>query len=316
MPETGRRRLSFSTTAEEADRRLDRILADRVPDTSRFRIRRWLDAGWVTVAGTPRPAGHRPAAFEVVEVDAPDEGPSAMTPEPMRLDIVYRDASLLVVNKPAGLVVHPTGGHRTGTLVNGLCHLLNVEQVAAPPIRPGIAHRLDRDTTGLLVVALTQAALSFLTLAFHRRQVVRRYLAVVRGTPVDPQGAWEAPIGPRADRHPRWGIDPAGRPALTRYRTVLSRGELSLLELEPVTGRTGQLRIHAAHFGHPIAGDALFGPDPPGAGPLLLHAWRLAFTHPEDGRRLEFTRPPGHWMSHLPGWDDVSFPDVLAGEEP
>lgn len=283
--------LEFVTTAAEAGERLDRILAARVPHLSRMRLRLYLDQGGVFVEGEPRQAGSRLREGERVRLELPDDGPTAMTPEPIPLAVRYEDAELIVVEKPAGMVVHPAAKHRGGTLANALAWHFNVAGAADPPVRAGLAHRLDRATSGLMVVAKTQTALSRLTIQFQEKRVEKCYLALVHGC-LSGEGEWEAPIGSDAEAFPRWGVRETGRPAHTRYVVRQPFREHTLLELEPVTGRTNQLRIHCAHFGHPVAGDDLFGRGPePDLERLFLHAYRLVFTHPVTGARCEWESP-------------------------
>jgi 23S rRNA pseudouridine1911/1915/1917 synthase len=290
----------FILGESEAGERLDRVLAARVPQVSRMRLRQALEQGAVRVNGEVRPPGWRVEAGDRVTLDLDLDQQTAMTPEPLPLSILHEDAALIVVEKPAGMVVHPAGRHRSGTLANALAYHFNVAGGAEPPVRPGLVHRLDRATSGIMVVAKTQAslrtsagsALRRLTIDFQERRVEKRYLALVHGAVEAEEGAWEAPIGSDRRAFPRWGIREEGRPAVTRYRVRERLPSHTLLELEPVTGRTNQLRLHGAHFGHPIAGDDLFGRGPePGLDRLFLHAYRLAFTHPGTGERLVFESP-------------------------
>ena len=268
--------------------RLDEALAMLVPGVSRMRLRTVLDAGEVTVNGAPQAAGWRVAAGDVVEIEVDEQALSAMTPEAIPLEILFEDAHLIVVVKPAGMVVHPAGRHRSGTLANALAHHFNVAGGAEPPIRPGMVHRLDRATSGLMVVAKTQRALSRLTVQFQNKQVRKLYQALVHGDVRPASGEWSAPIGADAAVTPKWGIREGGREAISRYRVTGRQEGMTELELEPVTGRTNQLRLHCAHFGHPIAGDALFGIPDDGYDRLHLHASLLGLRHPETGETLRF----------------------------
>ena len=281
--------MEIVVTLAEAGERLDQLLARRVPTVSRMRLRQALDEDGVRVNGETRPAGWRVDTGDRVELALDPDQASAMTPEAIPLTLLHEDASLVVVEKPAGMVVHPAGRHRSGTLVNALAHHFNVAGAADPPVRPGLAHRLDRATSGLMVVAKTQEALSRLTVAFQRKEVAKRYTALVHGTVLEHEGEWDASIGAAADATPRWGIRPDGRPARTRFWDRLRCERHTLLELEPVTGRTNQLRLHCAHFGHAIVGDELFGAGPePELGRLFLHAHLLRFRHPATGELLTF----------------------------
>ena len=267
--------------------RLDEVLVRRFPGLSRTLLRTAIQAGDVSVNGILRTAGQRVNSGDRIEADVDPEAVTALTPEPLPLSIVFEDQDLIVVDKPVGMVVHPAGQHRSGTLANALAHHFNVLGASDPPTRPGMVHRLDRSTSGLMVVAKTQRALRRLTMAFQKKEVEKRYLALAHGCVEATEGVWEAPIGNDPSARPAWGIRESGRPAVTRYWVRKRLPEHSLLELEPVTGRTNQLRLHCAHFGHPIVGDTLFGRDD-GASRLFLHAFRLAFRHPETFERLEF----------------------------
>jgi len=285
-------KLEFVTTEAEAGVRLDHLLAAHVPTTSRMRLRQALDQLQVTVDGKAQSAGHRVPAGATVSLRLELDETTAMTPEAIPLTVYFEDDVLIVVEKPSGMVVHPTGGHRTGTLANALAHHFNVAGAADPPIRPGVVHRLDRATSGLMVVAKTQQALSRLTVQFQEKRVSKEYVALVHGVVTTDEGEWHAPIGADPEAWPRWGVRENGRPGESRFRVRRRYREHTLLELVPITGRTNQLRLHSAHFGHPIVGDELFGR---GAEPalerLFLHAARLEFTHPASNERMMFSSP-------------------------
>ena len=259
-----------------------------------------LARGACRVNGAAAHAGRRLSAGDLVEVESEGDVPNSMTPEPLPLEVVYEDEQIVVVVKAAGVLVHPTLGVKRGTLANALAYHLNrklidengaVENpVPATFIRPGIVHRLDRDTSGLLVVAKTQGALSRLTQHFQRRLVEKRYAAVVGGLLKDDELNVSAPIGRVEDARPPWGVLESGKPAETRLRVVERGARRTLVELEPLTGRTNQLRIHCAHLGHPIVGDAAYAGEPHER--LCLHAARLAFRHPATNELVEFVSPP------------------------
>jgi len=298
-----------------------------------MRIAALLEKGKCLVNQTPAAAGYHLASGDVIEVAFDHVTPTSMSPEPIPLEIVHEDAHLLVVVKPAGMLVHPTRGVKTGTLANALAYHLNVfrieteadadlqnplSAVATPQsvIRPGLVHRLDRATSGLMVIAKTQRALTILSRHFHRRLVEKRYLALLQGNVTEDSFEIVAPIGRDADQRPRWRVMENGRHAHTRVKVRHRTGKLTLVELEPVTGRTNQLRVHCAGAGHPVVDDDLYGdrgmnepqsspllesstqaPEPDSLGMrLCLHAWRLAFHHPVGGAWMEFTSAiPGDW---------------------
>lgn len=303
----------FSVEEVSAGRRLDEFLAERVAALSRMRIAGLLARGACAVNGEAADAGRRLRAGDVVEVESHDDAPNSMTPEPAPLEIVHEDEHLVVVVKPAGVLVHPTRGVKRGTLANALAYHLNrtlidesgalVDQPSASGaprafVRPGLVHRLDRDTSGLLAVAKTQSALSRLSQHFQRRLVEKRYAAVVGGLVAGDRLTFDAPIGRDEEARPRWGVSESGRAAETRLRVLERRAPRTLVELEPVTGRTNQLRIHCAHAGHAVVGDTLYGGE--AHGRLCLHASRLALRHPATNKWVEFvSEPPRELLSAL-----------------
>ncbi|MDT7688973.1 MAG: rRNA synthase [Acidobacteriota bacterium] len=305
--------LQFRVEDDGAGRRLDALLAERLVRLSRMHIASLLARGACLVNGAAAHAGRRLRAGDVVEVEAAGEVSNSMTPEPAPLEVVYEDEHIIVVVKPTGLLVHPTLGVKRGTLANALAYHLNrllfdesnavnipqtETRIPQSFIRPGLVHRLDRDTSGLLVVAKTQAALSRLSQHFSRRLVEKRYVAVVGGTVEADALTIDAPIGRDEAARPAWSVSEDGKSAETRLR-VLERGaRRTLVELEPVTGRTNQLRIHCAHAGHAIVGDRLYAGDEHAR--LCLHAARLGFRHPATNEWTEFaSRSPVDVLSAL-----------------
>ena len=307
------RRVRFGVGDAAAGARLDVFLAERLGGMSRMRIASMLARGRCAVNGEAAHAGLRLRAGDVVEAEAAGDAPNSMTPERAPLEIVYEDEHLIVVVKPAGLLVHPTLGVKSGTLANALAYHLNRGQIdeggavnshapsagdARPFVRPGLVHRLDRDTSGLLAVTKTQGALSRLSQHFQRRLVEKRYVAVVAGLVEEESMTIEAPVGRDEAARPAWGVRADGKPAETRLRVVERGARRTLVELEPVTGRTNQLRIHCAHAGHAIVGDTLYGGEPHPR--LCLHAARLALRHPATNERVEFvSEAPAGLLSAL-----------------
>jgi 23S rRNA pseudouridine1911/1915/1917 synthase len=277
---------------EAAGERLDRFLATCEAVGSRASAERLLGDGAVLVDGTPRPKSHRLVGGEEVELEPPPRRESSLLPEPVEgLRIAYGDEHLLVVDKPAGVVVHPSAGHAHGTLVHGL--LEQAIEGGEEPERPGIVHRLDRDTSGLLVVARSDEAHRRLQRLLRRRELVREYLALVHGRPGSRAGRIEAPIG-RDQRDPtRQSLDTATpREAVTSFELLELLPRHALLRVGLETGRTHQIRVHLAAIDLPVAGDPTYGV----AGDLgldrqFLHAARLAFTHPITGEEVEIMSP-------------------------
>ena len=289
---------SRTFAAGEHDRggRLDVFLAERLPELSRSLARRLIDEGQVTVGGRVEKPSYKVQAGDQVEVEL-DLPPSlSAEPEPIDLNVVYEDEAICVVDKPAGLVVHPAPGHAGGTLVNALVH--RYPSIAGGGLRPGIVHRLDKDTSGLMVVALTVAAQANLAAQIKRRTVRREYLALVSGHPADRPHVIDAPIG--RDRHSRLkmavGSDTIRpRRARTTFEVVEYIGGCALVRARLETGRTHQVRVHLALARHPVAGDRLYGGATlPGLERQFLHASLLELTSPvtEERQRFESQLPP------------------------
>jgi len=274
--------------------RLDKALAQMFPEHSRNRLQRWLKEGHVSLDARSAKPKQRIWGGERVEIrPRPVPADTAHRPERIALDIVYEDDDVLVLNKPAGLVVHPGSGHWKGTLLNALLH--HSPQLAAVP-RAGIVHRLDKDTSGLLVVAKTLRAQTELVRQLQARTMKREYLAVVHGA-VRAGGEVSAPVGRDPRSRTRMAVVPAGRPARTRYKVAKRFAHASLLECSLDTGRTHQIRVHMQALGHPLFGDPVYRRGRPGEraeariGRQALHAARLEFLHPVSGARRRFEAP-------------------------
>ncbi len=284
--------------------RLDAWLAAQVPSLSRARWQELIRDGQVLVNGRQAKPSQKLHEGDRVEYAVPPPRPAAIEAEDLPLDVLFEDRDILVVNKPAGLVVHPAPGHDSGTLVNALLHHCGDPatggtslQGIGGELRPGIVHRLDRDTTGVLVVAKNEQALNGLAAQFKGRRVRKEYAALVWGELRPPSGTVETLIGRNPHNRKKMSARPAaGRPAVTRYETVERLGPVSLLRVRIETGRTHQIRVHLSHLGHPVVGDTQYGRAraaalPAPAARQMLHAERLAFAHPRTGRELEFTAP-------------------------
>ena len=273
--------------------RADRWAAD-LSGLSRSYVQRLITDGRLTAAGQPLKANQIIEAGTVLDLVVPAPAPAYPIAQPeIPVDVIYQDDDMLIVDKPAGLVVHPAPGHGSGTLVNALLGM--GEEIAPGGIggiqRPGIVHRLDRDTSGLLMVARSDIAQASLQAQLKARRIRKTYLALVQGIVAAAQGRIEAPIGRDPGRRTRMAVTPGGRPSTTGYRVRERFAGWTLLELDLVTGRTHQIRVHLEAIGHPVAGDQMYGTGTSRRGPdglerLFLHAWRLELTSPSTGRLI------------------------------
>ncbi len=280
-------------TVEVGGERLDKVIPAHVLDLSRATAQRLIKAGEVTVNGRPsKPSYHVQVGDEIV-VCIPAEMPEPVMPEDIALDVIYEDDHLLVVNKPAGMVVHPAYGHTSGTLVNAvLAHCPRIADVGGPD-RAGVVHRLDKDTSGLILVAKDEATRDALQRQFKRRQVAKTYLALVEGRVQPREGVIEAPVGRDKRQRKKMAVVRSGREARTLYRAIEYFADHTLLEVHPHTGRTHQVRVHLAWLGYPVVGDAVYGHRRQRLlqGRHFLHAARLRFSHPTTGEEVKFEAP-------------------------
>ncbi len=275
-------------TCESPGERLDRFLADRCANLSRTRIKRIIADGDVTVDGSVQNAGFRLRRGQSVAIVVPDPAPTHMLPQQIPLDVIYDDQDLLVVDKPAGMPVHPGVGHPDSTLVNAVLGLDPTIGDVGGTMRPGLVHRLDMDTSGLIAIAKTDRAHSSLTGQLRDRTVNKGYLALVVGMLNPPEAIIDAPIGRDPHDRKKMAIVEDGRPASTRYGTIANYRGCSYANVRPKTGRTHQIRVHFASIGHPVVGDALYGREDPRIGRHFLHAAYLEFDHPASGERVHF----------------------------
>ena len=300
---------ALSIIAEVSDIRLDKYLAEEIELISRSKIKESIVSKDVLVNGEAVKPSFKLAGGETIRVEISDPQPMELESQPILLDIIHEDDDIVVLNKQVGLVVHPGAGNRTGTLVNGLIHHFDQLSSVSGSLRPGIVHRLDKDTSGVIVVAKNDAAHGKIALQFSERTVEKTYLALVWGIPEETEGKIDLPI----IRHPKmrtlFTTGEVGRPALTEFRLLEPFEYLSLLELTPRTGRTHQLRVHLSEMGHPIFGDASYGGGERRARGFLpevtkelsrlakilnrqaLHAMSLVFDHPSTGERVTFVAP-------------------------
>ena len=304
---------------EDTGTRLDAWLAGQLPDVTRSAAARLCEEGRVTAAGKPLAKNYRLSGGEAVSVTLPDPEPVDVAPQNIPLDVVYEDSDVIVVNKPKGLVVHPAPGHPDGALVNALLHHCGDLSGIGGVERPGIVHRLDKDTSGCLVIAKNDGAHQSLTAQFAARSTEKRYLAVVQGIPSQSSGTVFTHIG----RHPVNRLKMAvvnpgsGKAAITDYDLLCAdpSTDSSLVLCTLHTGSTHQIRVHMLHLGHPLIGDPIYAkPARQKAKPgrLMLHAWRLGFDHPRTGKRMDFEAPvPPEYTPWL-----QLFPNGLYGAIP
>ena len=291
--------MTYTVKAEDKGKRLDAFLAEKT-ELSRSAAARLVESGAVTVSGVKREKRYSVKEGDEIEIEIPEAEEYEAEPENIPLDVVYEDDDIVVVNKPSGMVVHPAPGNYTGTLVNALLyHCRDSLSGIGGVMRPGIVHRIDKDTSGLLVVAKNDSAHKALSEELSYHGIEREYHALVKGGFKNESGTVDLPIG----RHPvdrkRMAVrlgDPSAREAITHYEVIESYGQISYLRLKLETGRTHQIRVHMSHLGHPLLGDEVYGsnkiPFEKQHAPLLdgqmLHAKRLTLTHPVTGERMTF----------------------------
>jgi len=308
---TDQETLNFTIGPEQAGLRLDAFLASQIEGWSRARLQKLIEAEDVLVNGKLSKPSYKLREHDELEVELISPTTTSFTPEPIPIEIVYEDETLVVVNKPAGLVVHPAAGIQSGTLANALAY--HFQQLPnASTVRPGIVHRLDRDTSGLLVVAKTESALENLSDQFRARSVYKSYLALVHGRVKSDSGRIEEPLARDPSNRTRMAVVRGGRSALSIYRVNRRFNRFTLLDVKLETGRTHQIRVHLAWLKHPVVADETYGggrdntiQDPRlksrirGLGRHFLHAEKLAFTHPSTNERVQFQSPLPQELSEL-----------------
>ena len=297
---------SLQVADAEAGARLDAFLAGKLADISRTKLQRAIDDGDVLVNDHPAKVSYRIRAGDAIEIDLPEPPPVELEPQPIPLNVVYEDDDLIVVDKPAGLVVHPGAGQEAGTLANALVYHFNTLSGTAGRIRPGIVHRIDKETSGLLVVAKNDWTHEKLADQFRNREVLKRYVALVYGRLSQPRGEIDARLGRNPRNRTRMAVrgGGAGRAAQTIYEVAERFAEFTLLNVQIKTGRTHQIRVHLAHIGHPVVADSTYGSGRDrgvrnpvcrreilALGRHFLHSAELGFVHPRSGARLEFSSP-------------------------
>jgi 23S rRNA pseudouridine1911/1915/1917 synthase len=291
--------------AEDTGNRLDRHLHERLPQYSRSRLQDWIKSGRVLVNAAPDKASYILRGGEEIEVDPAELQPLKAAPEDIALDVLYEDDAVIAVNKPAGMIVHAGAGAHTGTLTNALVHRFGKLSQLGGELRPGIVHRLDRYTSGVILVARDDAAHQALARQFSTRTVEKIYLALMHGKIAKEEGRITAPIARDPVHRTRMTTRIAtGRSALTSYKVLRRFEKFTYVEVKIGTGRTHQIRVHFASIGHPVAGDKLYGAPASGFGRYFLHAARITFTSPAAQNRItvEAPLPPDlrEWLGKVP----------------
>ncbi|MCM3710004.1 RluA family pseudouridine synthase [Sporosarcina luteola] len=279
-------------TEEHGSGRIDKVLSDINPDWSRTQIQQWVKDGAVLVNDGTVKQNYKVKIGDVIEVTEPEPVELDIVAEDLNLEIVYEDADVLVVNKPRGMVVHPAPGHATGTLVNGLMHQVKDLSGINGVMRPGIVHRIDKDTSGLLMVAKNDQAHVSLVDQLVDKSVTRIYTALVHGHIPHDQGTIDAPIGRDQKDRQSMTVTDKGKHAITHFKVLERFGDFTLVECRLETGRTHQIRVHMKYIGYPLAGDPKYGPKKTiDFNGQALHAGTIGFKHPRTGEYLEFTQP-------------------------
>ena len=284
--------IHLEASAADSGKRLDAYLHERLPEYSRSRLQEWITAGRVRVNGEREKRSYLLRGSEILQVDPGELPPLRASPEDLPLDILYEDPDVLAVNKPAGMVVHSGAGRHSGTLVNALLHRFGKLSTVGGDLRPGIVHRLDRLTSGVILVARSDSAHRHLAEQFSSRQVEKVYVALVHGRMKADHGRITTPIARDPVRRVRMTAKLArGRHAITEYKVLRRFDKFTLLEVRIGTGRTHQIRVHLASIGHPVAGDKLYGAPDGKLERYFLHAQSIAFTSPSSGQRVRVTAP-------------------------
>ncbi|WNB90469.1 RluA family pseudouridine synthase [Bacillus sp. NEB1478] len=285
-------KFEYTVTTEQEGNRIDKVLSDVQDEWSRSQIQNWIKEKQVIVNSKPIKSNYKCQNGDFVEIDIPEPQELDVVPEEMELDIVYEDSDVLVVNKPRGMVVHPAPGHHSGTLVNGLmAHCKDLSGINGV-LRPGIVHRIDKDTSGLLMVAKNDIAHESLVDQLKDKTTTRKYKAIVHGVMPHDHGTIDAPIGrDKSDRQKMTVTDDNSRNAVTHFNVIKRFKDFTFVECQLETGRTHQIRVHMKYIGFPLAGDPKYGPSKtlPIEG-QALHAQTLGFDHPRKGEYMEFER--------------------------
>lgn len=277
---------------KEEKGRIDKVLNERLADYSRSQIQQWIKEQHVSIDGKVIKANYKVSAGDKVLIEIPEPEELDLVPENLDLNIVYEDDDVVVVNKPQGMVVHPSAGHPKGTLVNGLLYQIKNLSTINDVVRPGIVHRIDKDTSGLLMVAKNDRAHEALAKQLKDKTSLRKYVALVHGEIPHEKGRIEAPIGRSKVNRKMQAVIEDGKPAVTHFEVIQRFEGYTLIELQLETGRTHQIRVHMQYIGYPVAGDPLYGPKKTLKGHgQFLHAKLLGFEHPTSGEMMVFEAP-------------------------
>jgi 23S rRNA pseudouridine1911/1915/1917 synthase len=277
---------------KDRNKRLDQLLRERLPQYSRARLQDWIEQGRVLVNGAAEKRSYLVKGVERIQVQPSEMTPLRATPEDLPLEVLYEDADVIAINKPAGMVVHIGAGQHSGTLVNAVLHRFGKLSKVAGDLRPGIVHRLDRFTSGVILIARNDAAHRHLAGQFASREVEKIYLALVHGPVKNDEGRIMTPIARDPVHRTRMTARLArGRHASTTYQVLRRFKDLTFLEVKIGTGRTHQIRVHLASIGHPVVGDKLYGAPPSPLGRYFLHARQITFTSPSSGKRIKLAAP-------------------------
>lgn len=309
------RTISFSAEAADTDTRIDLYLSSNLKELTRSRIQSLIKEGNIKVNNSPVKTSYRLKAGDKIALSIPPSSPYLLNPEPLDLSIIYEDPSIIVLDKPPGLVIHPAPGHQSGTLVHGLLHHCNDLSGIGGILRPGIVHRLDKDTSGLLVVAKNDSAHNFLSSQFKDSKVSKKYIALVHGIPKNSEGTIDLPISRHPIKRKEMAVSSAkGKNALTKWKIQETLGnKFTLLSVTIRTGRTHQIRVHMSHMGHPVVGDPVYGfksawwrkntsysrEIPDSIKRQMLHSEYLGFLHPDTKEYVEFRSPVPQDMNRV-----------------
>lgn len=274
-----------------AEERLDKYLVSRLQDYSRSQVQELIKKGLVTVNSSAVKAGYSLKKYDLIRVNLPSPSPVGLEPQPIPLKIIYNDKDIIVLDKSAGLVVHPAPGHPDRTLVNALLSRFPELSKEDETQRPGIVHRLDKDTSGLMIVAMNPGARENLMAQMKGREITKKYYALIQGHLSPKKGAIEAPVGRDPSHRQKMAVVSKGKYARTGYKIIGHYGTNTLVEATLETGRTHQIRLHFAAIGHPVTGDATYGKPSSGLKRQFLHSFYLKFHHPTTGKEMEFNSP-------------------------